>query len=187
MRCDRRHRSFADATSLWSGVLRQRRRNTLSSGEAGLVEPTSRRIPSSMGRDMEIARYGVVGLEAVVALSAFGGGALMVADPQDAMGLPRWMRERLPVVDSWLVPGVALIACNGLLPTAAAVAELRGRTWPRRWGHTAAGVMLLAWPVAETALFGWPVESEPRWLRPGVAAAGVAIGGLSMPLRRAGA
>ncbi len=128
-------------------------------------------------------RYGVVTLEGVVALSALGGGGSMIADPQNAMGLPGWMRERLPVVDSWLVPGLALVASNGLLPAATAVAEVRGRSWPRRWGHLLAGTVLLAWPVGETALFGYPLEGEPRWLRPGVAAAGLTLVGLGLVLR----
>jgi hypothetical protein len=134
---------------------------------------------------MGSARYAVLALEGAVALSAFGGGAMMVADPAAAMGLPEWMRDRLPLVDSWLVPGIALVVCNGLLPTAAAAAELRGRSWPAQWGHLTAGAVLLAWPVTETALFGYPLEDEPRWLRPAVAAAGVTIMGLGLLLRRA--
>lgn len=137
-----------------------------------------------MSRGTDIVRYGVITLESVVALSAYGGGGLMIADPEGAMGLPASMRERLPVVDSWLLPGLALVACNGALPTATATAELSGRSWPSAWGHLAAGVVLLAWPVTETALFGYPLTGEPRWLRPGVAAVGVALVASGLFLRR---
>ena len=137
-----------------------------------------------MLRTIQVLRYKTVALEGVVALSAFGGGGVMIADPQGAMGLPGWMRERLPLVDSWLVPGIALVACNGVLPAVNAVAELRGQAWPREWGHVTAGAVLLAWPVGETVLFGYPLEGEPRWLRPGVAAAGVTLMALGLLLRR---
>lgn len=136
-----------------------------------------------MARGSRAARYAAVAIEGVTALSALGGGGSMIADPQGAMGLPDGMRERLPVVDSWLAPGIGLVLSNGALPTAVAVAELRGRSWPRRWGHAVAGVVLLAWPLGETTLFGYPLEGEPRWLRPGVAAAGLTLVGLGLALR----
>lgn len=64
------------------------------------------------------------------------------------------------------------------------VAELRGARWPRRFGHALVGTVLLAWPVTETVLFGYPVGQEPRWLRPSVAATGVTLIALGLRLRR---
>lgn len=125
----------------------------------------------------------VITLEGLVTIAALRGGAAMITDPAGAMELPPWMLDRLPV-DSWSLPGVALIACNGLLPTTAAVAELRGRRWPRRFGHLIAGAVLLTWPVTETLLFGYPLDGEPVWLRPGVAATGLVIIALGLLLRR---
>lgn len=135
---------------------------------------------------MGTVRYAVVGLEGLVALAGVGGGTAMMADPRGAMGFPPWMLDRLPV-RSWFVPGVALVVCNGVLPAATALAELRGRRWPRRGGHVTAGLVLLSWPVGETVLFGYPLAGEPRWLRPGVAATGVLITGLGLLLARDGA
>lgn len=132
--------------------------------------------------DTSAARYAAISLEGIVALAALGGGVSMVLDPAGAMGLPPEMLDRLPV-DSWLAPGLALIACNALLPTACAVAELRGREWPSRFGHFLAGTVLLAWPVTETVIFGYPLHGEPLWLRPVVAITGLVIMGLGLQLR----
>ncbi len=120
-------------------------------------------------------------LEVATALAAVGGGSAMLLDPHGAMGLPQEMLDRLPF-GSWRVPGAALTLCNGALPAAVATAELRGRAWPRRFGHVLAGTVLLSWPVTETLLFGYPVQEEPRWLRPAVAGAGLAL--IVLGLRR---
>lgn len=132
--------------------------------------------------DVRAAAYALITLETLTAIAAFGSAA-MIADPAGAMGLSPAMLDRLPV-NSWMLPGMALIASNGVLPTVVAVAELRGERWPRRFGHIAVGAVLLSWPVTETLLFGYPLEGEPLWLRPGVAAAGLMIMGLGLLLRR---
>lgn len=125
----------------------------------------------------------VLALEAVTAVAAYGGGAVMIADPSGRLiGFGPGMLDRIPF-SSWLLPGVALAGSNGVLPTVVALATLRGREWPARFGHVVAGSVLLAWPVAETALFGYPLSGEPRWLRPVVAGTGVAIAGLGVWLR----
>jgi hypothetical protein len=86
----------------------------------------------------------------------------MMADPHGAMDLSPTMLDRLPV-RTWFLPGVALVACNGILPATTAVAELRGRTWPRRGGHVVAGLVLLSWPVGETALSEGPAPLSGNW------------------------
>lgn len=124
----------------------------------------------------------LLALEIVIALSALGGGIAMLADPSGAMGMDPSMLDRLPV-DSWLLPGVALILCNAVLPSAAAAGEFRGQAWPRRFGHVLAGAVVLAWPVTETLIFGYPLAGEPVWLRPAVATVALAIIGLGLALR----
>lgn len=142
--------------------------------------------PGVAPRAERALRLTVLVLEGVVAVAALGGGSAMVANPTDAMGLGPEMLDQLPV-DSWLLPGVALIASNAVLPAAAAVGELRRRRWPHRFGHTVVGAVVLAWPVTETALFGYPLEGEPVWLRPAIAATGASIIVLGLLLRRRGA
>lgn len=124
----------------------------------------------------------LVALEGIMSLSALGGGGAMILDPRGAMGMDPAMLDRLPV-DSWLLPGIALVATNGVLPAAAAIGEVRGCTWPREFGHVLAGAVLVCWPVGETLVFGYPVEGEPRWLRPLVAGSGLAMIGLGLHLR----
>lgn len=155
-----------------------------------MIRPTvhiaATRTPPHQGgqgrRAERVLRPVVVTLEFAIATAALGGGGAMLADPAGAMGMDPTMLDRLPV-DSWLLPGVALIICNGVLPGAAAVAELRHKAWPRRFGHALAGVVLLAWPVTETVIFGYPLAGEPVWLRPAVAAVGLALIGLGLRLR----
>jgi hypothetical protein len=124
-------------------------------------------------------------LEIVVAGAALGGGAVLVADPTgELIGFPPWMLDRLPV-DSWRLPGAALVLCNGVGPALVAVAALRGQRWPARFGHVVVGAAIAAWPVAETTLFGYPLAGEPVWLRPGVALTGAAITALGLHCRQA--
>ncbi len=149
---------------------------TSTTAPAGYLRPPDARA----GR--RVARNAVLLMEGVVALAALGGGAAMIADPTGAMGLAPEMLERLPV-DSWLLPGLALITTNGILPTCVAVAEVRGRRWARQYGHVLAGTVLVAWPLTETLLFGYPLAGEPIGLRPGIAATGLALIGLGLLLR----
>jgi hypothetical protein len=117
-------------------------------------------------------------LELLVAVGAVSGGAAMLADPDGGLiGFPPSMLDRLPV-RSWTLPGLALVLCNGVAPTVTAVAALRGRHWPGRWGHLLVGAAVTAWPVTETILFDYPLDGEPVWLRPGVALVGLMIAGV---------
>jgi hypothetical protein len=129
------------------------------------------------------ARRTVLALEGVTAVAAFGGGAVMIADPSGQLiGFPPAMLDRIPFT-SWLLPGIALVGSNGVVPTVVALATMRGEEWTSRFGHIAVGCVLFAWPVTETALFGYPLTGEPVWLRPVVAGTGAAIAGIGVWLR----
>ena len=143
-------------------------------------------VPSTRGARLDPrarARGTVLVLEAVTAVAAFGGGAVMIADPSGQLiGFAPGMLDRIPF-SSWLLPGIALVGSNGVMPTVVALATMRGQEWPSRFGHIAVGCVLFAWPVTETALFGYPLTGEPRWLRPVVAGTGAAIAGIGVWLR----
>jgi hypothetical protein len=109
-------------------------------------------------------RYWLVGLEAALAVAAFGGaiglltGAIpMTGDLQD-----------VPYASSVLA-GVTLALLNGVLPTVAAVAELRRNAWAT-FAHVVVGVTLIGWIVVQVAIIG--LDS---WLQPLMAGWGAAI------------
>ena len=89
----------------------------------------------------------------IQALGAIGGGAGLVQDPVENIGMPLSMLEGSPFSD-FLVPGLILLIVVGL-PPLAAVYGLAGR---RRWGWwlaIVAGVGLLIWIITEVALLGY--------------------------------
>mgnify|MGYP000910627319 FL=1 len=89
----------------------------------------------------------------IQALGAIGGGAGLVQDPVENIGMPLSMLDGSPFSD-FLVPGLILLIVVGL-PPLVAVYGLAGR---RRWGWwlaIVAGVGLLIWIITEVALLGY--------------------------------
>jgi hypothetical protein len=103
----------------------------------------------------------------VEALTAIPSGILMIARPDgSAFGATPQALAGTPF-DSWLVPGVLLFSCLGLLPLAAAVLVWRGRS--HRWaapverltgyrlGWAVAGasaVAIMVWIVTQVLMLG---------------------------------
>ncbi|MGG5260875.1 hypothetical protein [Phycicoccus avicenniae] len=87
---------------------------------------------------------GLLGVLVLVALNAvYGAVGLMV----DGMGMPKEWLEHLPV-DSWLLPGVALLLSVAVPQALAAVAAWRGGGNAPRAGLLA-GVALVLWIVVQ--------------------------------------
>ena len=102
----------------------------------------------------------LVVLEVLLVLGAFGGGVVLIVAPDGSlMGMPTEVLNGTPF-SSYLVPGIALVAINGIFPLAVAVAALRLRPWARL-GHVAVGGVLVVWIAAQVAMIGYqhPIQA----------------------------
>ena len=109
----------------------------------------------------------VITLEAFLAVQAVYGGVNLVLD---SWHLDRTEISRLPMVDSWAVPGVAVAAGIGAPMAVAAWLELAAR--PAAAAMTAAvGTLLVSWIGLQLLV----LPSMHLWLQPVCAAAGVVL------------
>jgi hypothetical protein len=97
----------------------------------------------------------LLGLEAFLALGAYGGAIGLIAGAVDLADAT----ANLPF-GSTVFAGVALGVVNGLLPTAVLVAALRHEPWAHK-GHWLVGAALTAWIIVQVGFLGWP----PHWLQ----------------------
>jgi uncharacterized membrane protein len=110
--------------------------------------------------------WGVMLVEAVAALAAFGGASYLVAG---ADGMDGSLLAATPFT-TWVVPGIALAALVGLPMAAAAVAEWR-RTARASLLSLAAGAVLVGWIVVQVALIGYQSVLQPAMFLAGFAVA----------------
>ena len=89
----------------------------------------------------------------IQALGAIGGGAGLVQDPVENIGMPLSMLEGSPFSD-FLVPGLILLIVVGL-PPLVAVYGLAGRRRWGRWFAIVAGAGLVIWIITEVVLLGY--------------------------------
>ena len=101
-------------------------------------------------------RRSLLGLEAFLAVGAYGGAAALVLAGPEMIGDAV---QDLPFA-SPLFGGIALAIVNGVLPTVVFVAELRSARWAAA-GHLLVGAALVTWIVVQVAFLGWP----PHWLQ----------------------
>jgi hypothetical protein len=95
----------------------------------------------------------LLGLEGFLALSALGGGINYVLNPQQGShGVPEVLQGT--PFDSFLLPGIALLACNEIPPVIAIIGTLRRRAWAKP-AHVAVGVILMGWIVVQVAFIGF--------------------------------
>lgn len=129
-------------------------------------------------RRLATAEVALVLLEVLVAVSALGGGGLLIADPSGAReGMPPAAAfPRMPW-GSYLVPGLLLLVANGIFPLVVALGTMAGRRWART-GHLVVGAVLATWIAVQLVLIG-PVYFGQAF----VAAIAVAILALGLGLR----
>ena len=107
---------------------------------------------SWFGRLPAIARLAAA-LEVIVGIGAiFGGGLLILGPDGRLLGVPLSMLAGTPF-DSFLLPGIVLFSCIGVVPLTAALLTLR-RSALAPLASVAVGVLLMGWIVGETVILG---------------------------------
>jgi hypothetical protein len=114
--------------------------------------PTSR-LPAPL-RERSTTERSLLGLEAFLALGAYGGAVALMTDTIDLAEAT----ARLPFDGSTFFAGAALGLLIGVLPTVVLVATLRRRPWTP-WGHVAVGTVLTSWIVVQVLVLGPPVAA----------------------------
>lgn len=107
-------------------------------------------------------------------VTALGGGIEMLAFPQGNEFLPADFLDRIPVADSFILPGLVLAGVFGLGSLVVLVGALRRPRWGwlggleratrRHWSWAATlalGFGFLAWMAIEITWLGAPWESPP--------------------------
>jgi hypothetical protein len=128
-------------------------------------------------------QYTLVFLEVLVAACALTAGSLMIADPSGGnLGLSPALLDGLPF-RTFLVPGIAMIVANVLIPLGVAVGALRGAAWTREW-HLIVGLLLTSWLVLQILFIGVHHVIQPMLLALGVAIALLAMQAAGIHLHR---
>lgn len=91
------------------------------------------------------------GLLGFTGLTAIGGGVEMLVFPQGNEFVPASWLAGIPLIDSWIVPGLFLAIILGVGSLLAAYGLFRGRRWG--WlASIAVGVVLITWILLEIVL-----------------------------------
>lgn len=132
---------------------------------------------------LSIAERVAVGTELFMAVGAVAAGGMMIVDPSGRLlGFPPEMIDDVPLLPSWRLAGVALIAVNGVWPATVAVAALRRHPLAMA-GHLLVPVTVAGWLGVQLATIGfWPGPQGAT----AVMAATIGVGGWLEARRRGG-
>jgi hypothetical protein len=167
----------------WSACLREW---TLGPMQTVGVRVTT---PSATRRRRPATVRVTIGLLVFLGLSGLFGGIGLIFGLWGMDAIPREPLDRIPLIDSWLIPGLVLVVGFGLGPLIAAYGVLHRSPWPRfavagrHWSWLATlllGLGQLAWLLVEFLYVG------PSLLLAIYGAVGVALSMLPtlMPVRR---
>jgi hypothetical protein len=92
-----------------------------------------------------------VGLEALLSLGALWGGTSLVARPDGSLMQLQLARLAHTPFSDYLIPGLVLLAVNGLFPLVVIGLVLRRHAWSARL-TVLSGVLLAGWIAAQIAL-----------------------------------
>jgi hypothetical protein len=139
------------------------------------IAPTPR-TPTTLPERSTTERI-LLGLEALLALGAYGGAVALMAGAIDLAEAT----AKLPFDGSTLFAGAALGLLIGVLPTVVMVAALRGRPWAP-WGHVVVGAVLTGWIVVQVLVLGPPVAAlQVIYLVYGLVILGLALAHVRAP------
>jgi hypothetical protein len=142
------------------------------------MSPVTTLIKESMrDRRTRGLRIGLGVLQVLIGLGAVGGGIGLVSDPSGAdMGFSIEWLSGSPFAN-YLVPGLVLVAVNGLGNLAGGVLSFTGRRFA---GETATllGLFLVAWIAVQMLLVPY------SWLQPLYLSLGLGESGMGLWLRR---
>ncbi len=108
----------------------------------------------------------LVGLELTLAAAATYGGVMFLTHLQNGF-MPASTLDDLGL-DSFLLPGIALLVVNGLVPLVVAIGTLRHRPWTVP-AHVGVGIVLVLWILVQIPLIGFAPVLHPVYLAWGVA------------------
>jgi hypothetical protein len=115
-------------------------------------------------------------LEVLLAVGAYGGAMMMtLVQPDD---LPPEWRTGTPF-RSWVLPGIALLLANGIVPTIALIGAARRRSWAPP-AHVAVGGVLVGWIIVQLLVIGFLAAA----FQLGYLALGLVILGLGFAMLR---
>ena len=121
-----------------------------------------------------IARI-LIALEAFLAIGAAAGTWALIADRNGGDNVDMTLLEGTPF-DSYLIPGLALLVLNCLFPLAVMALAVTRKPLAGP-GHVAAGVVLMAWILAQVGFIGYASLLQPFFFPRGAAGAGRGGGG----------
>ena len=133
--------------------------------ELGTALHLRTRCPAARARRRPLTRSerSLVGFELFLAGGALvGGGGMLLDTTGRGQGLPSDLLDGTPF-GSYVIPGIVLLAFNGLLPVVVAVLTLRRRPLARV-GHFAVALVLSGWLAAETFYIGLESWMQPFFL-----------------------
>jgi hypothetical protein len=123
-------------------------------------------VPDSPPEASRIERA-LIALEILLAVGAYGGGWGLIRSHWHPEAFLSAAELAGTPFSSWLIPGVLLVLCNGVLPTVVAVGAMTGKPWAR-WGHPLVGLVLTTWVVVQVAMIGYGHSLQAIYLAWGV-------------------
>ena len=125
-------------------------------------------------RTREVVRYGLLALTAVTGVTALAGGAMLIIGRNGAEGFLSLSTLDGTPFSSFLVPGLLLFFCIGVLNAAASVLTARKSLWYEPVA-VAAGLALVIWISVQMTMIEFPLLQLP-YLTIGILTGAIALG-----------